>query len=86
MANLQAVLWYAKKRLYEATKEDNVDAEETEGYGKVEVAVYANPAAEVARAKGISELKIQNAFKKYGRAATARRSNGSQKAGSPVAG
>jgi hypothetical protein len=76
MANLQAVLWYAEKRLYAATKEDNVDAEETEGYGKFEALVYANAAAEVARAKGISERKIQNAFKKYGRAATTRRSDG----------
>jgi hypothetical protein len=86
MADLQAVLWYAEKRLYEATKEDSIDGEETEGYEDSEAPDYANAAADVARAKGISERKIQNAFKKYGRAATARRSNGSPEAGPSVAG
>jgi hypothetical protein len=43
MADLQAVLWYAEKRLYAATKEDNVDAEETEGYGNSDHWIMPTP-------------------------------------------
>jgi hypothetical protein len=64
MADLQAVLWYAEKRLYETAKED-VDAEDaTEGYNDEEAPDYANAAADVARAKGVSDRKIKNALKK----------------------
>jgi hypothetical protein len=62
MADLQAVLWYAEKRLYESAKEDFVDDDETEGYADDEAPDYANAAAKVARDKGVSQARISKAL------------------------
>lgn len=91
MADLQAVLWYSEKRLYENAKEDIVPqdiegekagegvAEGTSaGYADDEAPDYANAAADLARQNGISERRIQAALKKEeerGRAAAARPEN-----------
>jgi hypothetical protein len=44
MADLQAVLWYAEKRLYESAKEDPND-DDVEGYSDDEAPDYANAAS-----------------------------------------
>ena len=79
MADLQAVLWYAEKRLYETAKEDMViTGDDVVGYEDEDAPDYANAAAAVARANGVPEPKIKAALKKEskdGRAAAARRSN-----------
>jgi len=62
MADLQAVLWYAEKRLYETAKEDEDTDSNVEGYEDDEAPDYANAAAGVARAKGVSERKIKKAL------------------------
>lgn len=85
MADLQAVLWYGEKRLYEFAKEDAVDGEDAEGYEDDEAPDYANAAAGVAREKGVSDKKIKAAFKRIeedGRTTGARRSDGEPQAGS----
>ena len=75
MADLQAVLWYAEKRLYETAKEDiAVDEESTDGYSDEEAPDYANAAAAVARAKGVSERRIANTLKKESNDERSRRS------------
>ena len=75
MADLQAALWYAEKRLYESAKEDiAVDEESTEGYSDEDAPDYANAAAALARSKGISERKINNALKKESKDERSRRS------------
>jgi hypothetical protein len=106
MSDLQAVLWYAEKRLYETAKEDaptQADMEsqaqgkasggvqavaqtDIEGYEDDEAPDYANAAAKVARAAGVSERRISAALKKAedGRAAAAR--PGNAQAGQGVAG
>jgi hypothetical protein len=74
MADLQAVLWYAEKRLYETAKDDiAVDEESTEGYSDEDAPDYANAAAAVAREKGVSERKITNALKKESKDERSRR-------------
>ena len=76
-ADLQAVLCYAEKRLYETAKEDVAAGDDVSGYEDDEAPDYANAAAGVARANGVPEIKA--AFKrvsKDGRAAAARRSGG----------
>jgi len=82
MADLQAVLWYAEKRLYETAK-DNADEEDsTEGYNDEDAPDYANAAADVARTKGVTDRRIQNAFKKEeqnGRTGNARSEDGAQR-------
>ena len=67
MADMQAVLWYAEKRLYETAKDNNVDQETTDGYAEEDAPDYANAAAGVAREKGISPRRINNALKKESR-------------------
>jgi hypothetical protein len=62
MADLQAVLWYAEKRLYESAKEDFIDDDETSGYADNEAPDYANAAAKVARDKGVSEARISKSL------------------------
>jgi hypothetical protein len=62
MADLQAVLWYAEKRLYETAKEDEDTDSNVEGYEDDEAPDYANAAAGVARAKGVPERKIKKAL------------------------
>ena len=85
MADLQAVLWYAEKRLYETAKEDAVVAEDdVAGYEDEDAPDYANAAAGVAREAGVPEAKIKAALKresKDGRAAAARRRNGEAQEG-----
>jgi hypothetical protein len=73
MADLQAVLWYAEKRLYESAKDNNVDQESTDGYSDEDAPDYANAAAGVARTLGISDRKINNALKKESKDERARR-------------
>ncbi len=73
MADLQAVLWYAEKRLYESAKDNNVDQESTDGYSDEDAPDYANAAAGVARDLGISDRKINNALKKESKDERARR-------------
>ena len=73
MADLQAVLWYAEKRLYETAKDDSVDEESTEGYSDEDAPDYANAAAAVARGKGVSDRRINNALKKESKDERARR-------------
>lgn len=64
MADLQAVLWYAEKRLYETAKEDPNADEDIEGYSDDDAPDYANAAADVARQKGVSDARIKAALKK----------------------
>jgi hypothetical protein len=64
MADLQAVLWYAEKRLYETAKEDPNADEDIEGYSDEDAPDYANAAADVARQKGVSDARIKSALKK----------------------
>jgi orotate phosphoribosyltransferase-like protein len=66
MADLQAVLWYAEKRLYETAKTQVNDAvdEDVEGYSDDEAPDYANAAASVARDAGISDKKISSTIRR----------------------
>ena len=71
MSDLQAVLWYAEKRLYETAKEDIVaedvarlEGDEVAGYDDEDAPDYANAAADVAREKGVSDRRINAALKK----------------------
>lgn len=81
MADLQAVLWYAEKRLYETAKEDTVVQDgdvadsNVSGYEDEEAPDYANAAANRARQSGVSDRKINAALKREaenGRPAAAR--------------
>ena len=67
MADLQAVLWYAEKRLYETAKEDPQELaadEDVEGYADEDAPDYANAAANVARQKNITDRRINAALKR----------------------
>lgn len=64
MADLQAVLWYAEKRLYETAKEDPNADEDIEGYSDDDAPDYANAAADVARQKGVTDARIKAVLKK----------------------
>lgn len=68
MADLQAVLWYAEKRLYEIAKvkddQESVDESDADGYEDDEAPDYANAAIGVARKKGISEKRINEVLEK----------------------
>jgi hypothetical protein len=55
MSDLQALLWYPEKRLYDISKESDV----SEGYTDDEAPDYANAAAKLARLNGIPESKIK---------------------------
>ena len=57
MADLQALLWYPEKRLYDVAKASETE----EGYADDEAPDYANAAAKLARANGVSEQEIQDA-------------------------
>lgn len=61
MADLQAVLWYPEKRLYDAAKADDGDAES--GYADDEAPDYANAAADLASQKGVPADKIAQVTK-----------------------
>lgn len=96
MADLQAVLWYAEKRLYETAKEDTVVSDDVadgavSGYEDEEAPDYANAAAAQARADGVPEDKIKatlNKEAKDGRSTAARSGNDGEagSAGEAVAG
>lgn len=57
MADLQALLWYPEKRLYEAAKTDEV----SEGYDDDSAPDYANAAILVAKNAGVSDEAIKQA-------------------------
>lgn len=59
MSDLQALLWYPEKRLYETAKGRG----EEEGYADEETPDYANAAASLARSKGIPTEAINQARK-----------------------
>lgn len=58
MSDLQALIWYPEKRLYDSSKVD----ETAEGYEEEAAPDYANAAAKLARSKGISEQDIKEAL------------------------
>lgn len=60
MSDFQALLWYPEKRLYDAAKVANEDADS--GYQDDEAPDYANAAAKLARANGISDAEITAAL------------------------
>lgn len=60
MADLQAVLWYPEKTLYD-TARAKVGVSTSEGYGDDEAPDYANAAVALARSEGIPEEKIREA-------------------------
>lgn len=60
MSDLQALLWYPEKRLYDAAK--TADEGKT-GYEDNEAPDYANAAANLARAQGIPDDTIANTIK-----------------------
>lgn len=60
MADLQAVVWYPEKLLYDAAKADDESADE--GYSDDEAPDYANAAALLAAEKGVSSAKIKEAI------------------------
>ena len=68
MADLQAVLWYAEKRLYETAKvksdQDNIDSSDADGYEDDEAPDYANAAIGVAREKGVSQNRINKVLER----------------------
>jgi hypothetical protein len=61
MADLQAVLWYPEKRLYEAAKSKEADSNDS--YVDDEAPDYANAAAALARSQGIPQSAIERAQK-----------------------
>ena len=61
MSDLQALLWYPEKRLYDIAKSDE---NASEGYSDDEAPDYANAAAKLARSLGISDANIQSAITK----------------------
>lgn len=89
MADLQAVLWYAERRIYETAKEEQIDTS-VEGYDDSEAPDYAVAASKLAAANGVSERKIKNALKREeqsnGRPADARRGVPEDGAGDAAAG
>lgn len=81
MADLQAVLWYAEKRLYESAKQDTTQDEDVDGYSDDDAPDYANAAAAVARAAGVTDRRIKNVLKQEqenGRSTDARRADGQE--------
>jgi len=60
MADLQALLWYPEKRLYDASKSED---ESDEGYNEDEAPDYANAAAKLARDNGVSNEQIAKAIR-----------------------
>lgn len=58
MADLQALLWYPEKRLYDSAKSDSAG---DEGYDDSAAPDYANAAAKLARDKGIDQQTIDEA-------------------------
>jgi hypothetical protein len=71
MSDLQALLWYAEKRLYDKARSAT---EVAEGYLDDEAPDYANAAADLARKNGVSDDAIMEADQR-GRATAAGRSD-----------
>jgi len=61
MADLQALLWYPEKRLYDAAKVS--EQEGNTGYEDQEAPDYANAAAALARNRGVSDADINATIK-----------------------
>lgn len=61
MSDLQALLWYPEKRLYDTAKSKEDAA--AEGYDDDEAPDYANAAAKLARANGVSDQDIKSAIR-----------------------
>jgi hypothetical protein len=57
MADLQALVWYPEKRLYDSAKLNQ--AEQTTGYQDNEAPDYANAAVNLAQQLGVSDVDIQ---------------------------
>lgn len=60
MADLQALLWYPEKRLYDSAASDAV----LTGYDDTSAPDYANAAVKMAQNKGVSQDAINNALEK----------------------
>jgi hypothetical protein len=56
MSDLQALLWYPERRLYDIAKESNI----SEGYKDDEAPDYTNAASKLVRLNGIPESKIKD--------------------------
>jgi hypothetical protein len=77
LADLQALLWYPEKRLYEAaTASEEINA----AYAHNEAPDYANAAASLARLRDIPEVDIATALERAGRPA-AGRAGGARRSG-----
>jgi hypothetical protein len=61
MSDLQAVVWYPEKKLYDTAK--STEQESDEAYNDDEAPDYANAAAKLARKKGIEQAAIDQAQK-----------------------
>jgi len=64
MADLQAVMWYAEKRLYETSKQATQRSKKVTGYSEEEAPDYANAAAALAKSKGFTDDQINEAIKR----------------------
>lgn len=89
MSDLQALLWYPEKRLYDAAK---AEEEGAEGYADDEAPDYANAAADLARKSGVADAdiartiqEIDNELQTAERARATRRGAGGPAAGEGIA-
>lgn len=77
MADLQAILWYPEKQLYDVAKMNSEQSEADDAeYDESEAPDYANAAIELARTKGIAETRIQEAVKNVETAIASERAAG----------
>ena len=85
MSDLQALLWYPEKRLYDAAK---AEEEGAEGYADDEAPDYANAAADLARKTGVADADIARAIQEIdNELQTAERARATRRgAGGPAAG
>lgn len=60
MADLQALLWYPEKRLYDTAK--SKEDQESEGYEDDEAPDYANAARNLVVSKGVAEAAVRSAY------------------------
>lgn len=65
MADLQAVLWYPEKILYESFKEGKTFEASKEGYSEDEAPDYFNAAKKIVKEKGIKDEQIQKIVSEY---------------------
>jgi len=84
MADLQAVLWYAERRVYESAKEETLVDTDVAGYDDESAPDYAVAASKAAAATGVTDRKIKNALqrekKNAGRTRTTRSGTGQAQA------